>query len=184
MKKTIGILMTILLLISCANSDKYEIENPNGIWTDSELVELNSLVSEFDRILISEYKSESEIKAYEEFSKKVFNDMVIPDLKEYTELNSDLKKLKVFDKIWRNFTDSITNKKRFDLKYNSKYQEYLKHVGQKSEFIKVYAERFESAGDIVPSVVAGFAKNIEDIDLSDKNNRLIFTIHYLTLINR
>jgi hypothetical protein len=184
LKRITGILMTILLLISCTNSEEYEIENPNGIWTDSELVELNSLVSEFDRILISEYKSESEIKAYEEFSKKVFNEMAIPDLKEYTKLNSDLKKLNVFDKIWRNFTDSITNKKHFDLKYNSKYQEYLKHIGGKSEFINGYADNFEKSGDITPSVVAGFSRNIKEIDLNNKNNRLIFTIHYLTLINR
>ena len=184
LKRIIGILLTISSLTSCTNSKNYDIENPNGIWTKSELVELNSLVSKFDQILISEYKSDSETKAYEEFSNNVFNNMVIPDFKEYAKLNSDLKNLKVFDKIWRNYTDSITNKNHFDLKYNSKYQEYLKHIGEKSEFIKGYADNFENAGDITPSVIAGFSKNIRKIDLNNKNNRLIFTIHYLTLINR
>ncbi|WP_405202159.1 hypothetical protein [Dokdonia sp. LLG6352-1] len=184
MKKIIGILLPILFLTSCVNSKESEIENPNEIWTESELVELNSLVAEFDRILISEYKSESKTKAYVEFSNSVFNDMAIPDLKEYDKISSDAKKLKVFDKIWQTNTDSITNKDYFNLKYNSNYQKYLKAIGENSELIKDYADKFENWGDIAPSVIGGYSRNIEKIDLNNKTNRLIFAIHYITLINR
>ena len=176
--------MTILFLTSCVNSKESEIENPNGIWTEPELVELNSLVSEFDQILISEYKSESITKAYVEFSNSALNDMAIPDLIGYDKINSVAKNLKIFDKIWKKHTDSITNKNHFSLKYNSNYQKYLKGVGENSEMIKDYADKFEYTGDIAPSVVAFLLQNIEKIDLNNKTTRLILTIHYITLINR
>ena len=55
---------------------------------------------------------------------------------------------------------------------------------KQSGFINDYAASVNAIGDLQPSVVAGFAKNIKNIDLTDRNNRLIFAIHYLTLINR
>ena len=57
-------------------------------------------------------------------------------------------------------------------------------IGEKNDFINVYADRLNAASDLLPSVIAGFSKNIDRIDLTNKNNRLIFAIHYLTLINR
>jgi hypothetical protein len=97
-------------------------------------------------------------------------------------LSFDLKKFVVFDKIWWKYTDS--NSEHFNLKTNSNYIKYLTRIGKQSDFINDYADRLNQANDLQPSVISRFAKNIENIDLTDKNNRLIFAIHYLTLINR
>lgn len=179
MKKRILILF---LTILSACKQESEIQNPNGIWTETELTELNSIVSEFDQILSTEYKTDSEKKAYLEYSNKVFQNQTFPNLIGMEKLSSDLKKFIVFDKIWWKYTDS--NSEHFNLKTDSNYQKYLTEIGKASDFIKDYADRFNSASDLQPSVIAGFAKNIENIDLTDKSNRLIFAIHYLTLINR
>ncbi|PNW25808.1 hypothetical protein [Formosa algae] len=179
MKKHILILF-LTILSACKQESK--IENPNGIWTEPELTELNSIVSEFDQILTTEYKTDSEKKAYLEYSNKVFQNQIVPNLNGMEKLSSDLKKFVVFDKIWWKYTDS--NFEHFNLKNDSNYQKYLNEIGKKSDFIKDYADRFNVASDLQPSVVSGFAKNIENIDLNDKNYRLIFAIHYLTLINR
>ncbi len=178
MKKRILILF-LTILSACKQESK--IENPNGIWTEPELAELNSIVSDFDQILKTEYKTNSEKKAYLEYSNYVFQNYFIPDIIGMEKLSSDLKKFVVFDKIWWIYTDS--NTEYFNLKTNSKYQKYLTEIGKESDFINVYADRLISAGDIPPSVIAGFSKNIENINLTDKNNRLIFAIHYLTLMH-
>ena len=178
LKKRILILF-LTILSACKQESK--IENPNGIWTEPELAELNSIVSDFDQILKTEYKTNSEKKAYLEYSNYVFQNYFIPDIIGMEKLSSDLKKFVVFDKIWWIYTDS--NTEYFNLKTNSKYQKYLTEIGKESDFINVYADRLISAGDIPPSVIAGFSKNIENINLTDKNNRLIFAIHYLTLMH-
>jgi hypothetical protein len=106
----------------------------------------------------------------------------VPNLNGMKKLSSDLKKFVVFDKIWWKYTDS--NSEHFNLKTDCNYQKYLSEIGKTSNFLIDYADRFNSASDLQPSVIAGFAKNIKNIDLTDKNNRLIFAIHYLTLLNR
>lgn len=168
------------MLSACKQESK--IENPDGIWTKTELMELNSIVSEFDQILMTEYKTDSENNAYLEYSNSVFQNQIVPNLNGMEKLSSDLKNFVVFDKIWLLYTDS--NNEYFILNINNNYQKYLNEIGKKSDFIKDYSDRFNSVNDIQPSIIAGFAKNIGNIDLTDKNSRLIFAIHYLTLLNR
>ena len=175
-------ILIIFLIILSACKQESEIQNPNGIWTETELTELNTIVSDFDQILTDEYKTVTEKKAYLKYSNYVSQNNIIPILNGMEKLSSDLKKFVVFDKIWWKYTNS--NSEHFNLKTDSNYQKYLTEIGKTSDFIKDYANRFNSASDLQPSVVAGFSKNIENIDLTNKNNRLIFAIHYLTLLNR
>jgi len=179
LKKQILILF-LTVLSACQQESK--IENPNGIWTETDLTELNTIVLKFDQILTAEYKTDSVKKAYLEYSNYIFKNNASPILNGMEKLSSDLKKYSVFDKIWWKYSNS--DSEHFNLKMDSNYQKYLTEIGKGSDFVKDYADRFNSASDLQPSVIAGFAKNIENIDLTDINNRLIFAIHYLTLINR
>ena len=174
--------LILFLIILSACKKESNIQNPNGIWTESELNELNTIVSEFDKILTAEYKTDSEIKAYSEYSDYVFQNNFTPILNGMENLSSDLKKFEVFDKIWWKYQN--TGSEHFNFKTNSNYIRYLTKIGEKNDFINVYADRLNAASDLLPSVIAGFSKNIDRIDLTNKNNRLIFAIHYLTLINR
>jgi hypothetical protein len=175
-------IIILFLIILSACKQESNIENPNEIWTEPELAELNFIVMEFDSILTSEYETDSPKNAYLNYSEDVFQNNAIPVLNGMEKLSSDLKKFEVFDKIWWKYTDS--NLERINLKADSNYQKYLSELGKKSDFINDYADHFNAANDILPSAIAGFAKNIEEIDLADKNNRLVFAIHYLTLMNR
>ena len=177
----IRILILFLILLSACKQES-SIQNPNGIWTESELTELESIVSRFDQILTTEYKTDRKKKAYLEYSNYVSQNNVTPILNGMEELSSDLKTFVVFDKIWWKYSDS--NSELFSLKTHSNYLKYLTEIEDQSDLLNDYVERFNAANDLQLSVVAGFAKNIEDIDLTNKNNRLIFAIHYLTLINR
>ena len=174
--------LILFLIILSACKQESNIQNPNGIWTEPKLSELNTIVLEFDKILKAEYKTDSEIKAYSEYSNYVFQNNSTPVLNGMGKLSSDLKKFEIFDKIWWKYQNA--DSEHFNLKTDSNYIEYLTKRGEKNEFINVYADRLNAASDLQPSVIAGFSKNIEGIDLTNKNNRLIFAIHYLTLINR
>ncbi|UAB82308.1 hypothetical protein INR76_05990 [Marixanthomonas sp. SCSIO 43207] len=180
MKKTFLIALTLLIL-SCKTETK--IENPNGIYSDAELIELNGMVSDFDEILTSKYKTENIVEAYHEFSKIVAEENRVPIPKGLEDLSDKVLDLKVFDKIWRKNIDQHVPGK-FYLNSNGEYLSYLEYIGKKSEFINIYVDEYKSAHDILPSIIDGFSTNIKELDLTNKNYRLIFAVHYLTLINR
>lgn len=169
-----------MMLSACGQESS--IKNPDGIWTKVELEELNFIVSEFDKILMTEYKTKSIKQAYLGYSSYVFQNNATPILDGMEKLSADLKKFVVFEKIWWKYTRQNSN--HFNLKGQSSYLKYLSELGESSDFINHYADQIDATSDIQPSVVAGFAKNIGSIDLTNKNNRLIFAIHYLTIINR
>lgn len=180
LKKTFLIALTLLIL-SCKTETK--IENPNGIYSDAELIELNGMVSDFDEILTSKYKTENIVEAYHEFSKIVAEENRVPIPKGLEDLSDKVLDLKVFDKIWRENIDQHVPGK-FYLNSNGEYLSYLEYIGKKSEFINIYVDEYKSAHDILPSIIDGFSTNIKELDLTNKNYRLIFAVHYLTLINR
>lgn len=169
---------------SCKSSKLLEIDNTNKIWSDNELIELNSIISEFENVLMIEYKTQSEKEAYKQFSKFVVTNGFYPEIENYEDLFSKVKDFEVFHKIWQLQIVSKTQKNHFKLKYNSSYQEYLESFGEKSEFIRMYADKFEYTGGISPSENAYILQNIDSIDLNNKNIRLILAIHNITLINR
>lgn len=186
MKKTILIL---ILTILSACEKPTEIENPNGIFTDADIANLNWMVTKFDEILESEYKTKVLKDAYRDYSNAVWRGLneeqppYIPIPNGLDSLKNKVKELGVFSKIWSTWKEKPEDFEIYNIGQKP-YLTYLKELGKKSDFINGYAQSLTNSGDIMPSVVAGFAKNIENIDLKDKNNRLIFSIHYLTLMSR
>ncbi len=168
--------------MSCGTEQK--LENINGIFSETEFQELKFLLQDFDNILIDESQTYSTKIAYWEFSQRVIENNSVPIIDGIDSLGQSVVEYKVFDKIWWKYKDSELNKVKYNFADKSLYLEYLKLVGKRSDFIKDYAERLESTNDLVPSVIAGFAKNIKKTDFEKENIRLIFAIHYLTLLNR
>lgn len=134
--------------------------------------------------MIEESQTYSTKIAYREFSQRVLENNSVPIIKGIDSLGYSVIKLKVFDEIYWKYNAPELNTIKYNFTDKSAYLEYLKLVGKNKEFIKGYAESVELTNDLVPSLVAGFAKNIKKTDLEDENIRLIFAIHYLTLLNR
>lgn len=183
------IILILILTIFSACKKQTDIESSNGIFTKSDVNDLNWIITEFDRILKMEYNTNNVEKAYLDYSKEFWRNLseeqtgYIPVPNGMELLGKKVQNLKVFDKIWSTWKDNSRENEVYNIGPKP-YLTYLKVRGKKSDFIKGYAESLSAAGDIMPSVIAGFAKNIEIVDLKNKNNRLIFAIHYLTLINR
>ena len=172
------------MIIISACQQQNEISNPNGIFSKTDLSELNSIVNDFDKILMTEYKTDSKTKAYQEYSKQVNDEMRIPIPNGLEKLGKEVMTLGVFNKIWWKYDYSTGNSGNFNINPKSEYLTFLKVNGENSELIKRYADKYSSVSDLQPSIIAEFARNIESQNLEDKNIRLIFAIHYLTLINR
>lgn len=183
------IILILILTIFSACEKQTEIENPNGIFTDSDIADLNWMVAEFDGILEAEYKTKLPDNAYRDYSKAVWKGLseeqppFIPIPNDFDLFNHKVKELGVFKKIWSTWKEKPEDLEIYNIGQKP-YLTYLKERGKKSDFINDYAQSLTNSGDIMPSVVAGFAKNIENVDLKDKNNRLIFLVHYMTLFSR
>ena len=179
----------MILTIFSASEKQTEIENPNKIFTNSDISDLNWMITEFDKMLESEYKTNLPEKAYQDYSNAVWKGLsekqppYIPIPNGFDSLKHKVRKLGVFPKIWSTWKE----KPEDSLIYNigqKPYLIYLKERGKKSDFINEYAQSLTKSRDIMPSAVAGFARNIENLNLKDKNNRLILLVHYLTLLNK
>lgn len=180
MKKT-SVIALLLLILSCKTETK--IVNPHGIYSDNELIELNEILSEFDKTLSDKYNTDNITDAYHMFSKVVADQYQVPIWKELKDLSDEVIELEVFSEVWHK--NIYQNEPQgFNMNPEGKYIDYLEFIGQNTEFIKIYVDQYKSADDILPSIVGGFSAHIEELDLKDKNNRLIFAIHYLTLMNR
>lgn len=145
--------------MSCNKDQK--LENLNGIFSDTEFQELNSIIQDFDNILINESQTYSTKIAYWEFSQRVIENNSVPIINGIDSLGKTVLKYKVFNKIWWKYKDSELKGVKYNFADKSNYLMYLKLIGDNSDFIEDYAEKLESANDLVPSVVAGFSKNIK-----------------------
>ena len=180
MKKTFAISITLLIL-SCKTDTK--IENPSEIYSDAELIELNGIVADFDEILTAEFKTGNIVDVYHEFSNIVAEESRVPIPDGLIILSDQLTELEVFKKIWVEYIDQ-NSKEKIYINPKGEYLNYLEYLGHSSEFLKVYLDNYKSIYDITPSIIGGFSVNINELDLTNKNYRLVFAVHYLTLINR
>lgn len=180
--RKIFVVVIFVLIVSCTSETN--ISNPNGLFSEVELSELNQMVDAFDHILVQGFDTKLVVDAYMEFS-IIVEEEISPTLPSGMEaLGLKVMDYKVFSKIWRHYAVDNRNKGKYNIYGTSDYIKYLKRLGEDSDFLQVYAQNLKDAGDISPALIAGFAVNIELLDLTDRNNRLVFAIHYLTLIQR
>ena len=175
-----GFVILWTIVVSCGASD--DIANPDNIFSEAELVELDYIVDVFDRILIFEYPSEDIAKSYQNFSRIVAQQGQNPYQRGMLELSDEVATFRVYHEIWMKERERTAS--AFTINPDGKYINYMQKISRDQEFLKSYVDSYKMANDITPSLAAGYARYIESIDLSDKTHRLIFAIHYLTLLNR
>lgn len=177
------LLTTITLFYSC--TDVSTIYNDENYWNENDISELTEIVEIYDKSLSNAYGSSDLSKVYSNYSYEFSTSLqgkgsfIAPQ-----GMDIEIQDLKVFDKIWKIYNTSIPDSESINLYPEGPYFDYLNGLPNSSAFLKSYIENFENAYDINPSMVYGFADNGITVDYSDINNRLVFVIHYLTLINR
>lgn len=98
----------------------------------------------------------------------------------YKEIDSaTFNQIWIFNRSWKkNSPDTL---KSMTYNCNGKFVRFLETFAKEDEVVKDYYNSFQSAGDIVPSMVARLQKLHKDYDTHDIRIRLLIAIHYLTL---
>ena len=191
--KSVLIFLGVLFSIGCSN------HSSKDDYLSGEHKEfLGTIVDEFDQILLDETEASNTADAYlkfseslkwnessEEFEKKV--ERIQPQVHELLE---KLNAYSDFESIWRlNHGISIDNREdtvssMYDFNPLGDYLEYLHHRAERDTVFKDYAEIVSSTISIPPSLAAGLPHAIEHFDLSNREDRLIIAVHYITLLSR
>jgi len=157
---------------------------------------LDKIVDYFDNKAKAVCENKEDISAYyKDFLFKTAHKYeegkeIFIDTSGYTKLFNSIPK-STFDKIWninkgyiKMSHDSPKIPKKFIDFINTGYYSFLKDYSSKNENLKEYFSLVEKTGDTGPSAVKFAFYNYNDIDFSSKTNRLVYSIHLFTLINK
>ncbi len=181
----IKIILIGILIFTFSCAEKKSFNNDGNYWSDEDINELNHIVEIYDAVLTAAYLTSDEKEAYISFSRafvvsiKIKGAFIAPN-----GLDIDITKFKVFDKIWKRFPGNEFEDYSINFYPKSQYFDYLESISKNSGFIEKYIDSFDKANDLTPTAIIFFAENVQEMNLSDLNYRLVVALHYLTLMNR
>jgi len=176
MKRDIVLFLVFLLILSC--NDKNIALSKNEVKFD---IEAQNYYKKFDRILILKYGND--LDRFDNFSKDfitALKENIRPPL--YTQISKLLSCDKDninFSTIWIKYQNHC-----FINMNDGSYFNTLKVLSKNNRFIKNYVDLSKNYGTVhMPSIIASFASESNNINFHNKNNRIIFAIHYITIYN-
>lgn len=177
LKATLSLFILIFLFLSCKSDG---LIYPDNLYTDVEIRQLNKLIDEFDSIMIKNFNSESMESSYKQFSShfRDNNNILLPN--EFEDLSLKLERMEIFETFW--LLNQMNSK--YIINIDGKFIDHMKYISDNEEIIKVYLNSLTQAYDITPQMISLMTQEYENLDFSDKNIRLVFIFHYITLMNR
>ncbi len=191
-----------IILISCALSSKTALKTHTAIvqiFSNEEIVSLESIITFFDKIIMektqlpkvndaycSYFETINKKESFDEFEKLIH----IENKESYRNLITQLKEKGMYKKIWidaykyKSFVrkDTLKTYRRYKWE-NGKYMNFLRLVGEKDTFIKDYRESIIACGDICLTDIVSFMKFYKRFDFNKEIDRLMYAVHYLTLLS-
>lgn len=175
--------LCFVVLIGC--KQETQIYNQEAFWTQQELTELQEIVTRFDNSLMEVYNTSTVTAAYNAYSQAAMASLkgnsMIP---VHPAMDIPIESMGVFHKIWAKYISDSLENASINLNPYGIYFKYLKALPKSPAIVNSYINSFELAGDLQPSFVLEFADKAVTMDYTDINMRLVFAVHYLTLMNR
>ncbi|NLZ94702.1 MAG: hypothetical protein GX921_02620 [Bacteroidales bacterium] len=189
--RRVVLLMIGVSIFSCQpkfdlKSDKHLAE----IFTDTELKEIEKMISYVDDRVMEETGSKDINEAYHQLL-DVINQTMQENSKFFVPFEEEEKYAflesldsTVFNEFWimdnhvrmAIYKDSIyedlDNYKTLDLSRNGKYAGYLKSIGEGDTYYKSVKDNLDAAGGLTPSIVASFLENHNMFDFTIPKHRL------------
>jgi len=197
MKNTI--LLILLLNFSCSSPLDIKLEEDTdvlSIYNKKEISSLKLIVDFYDAFIMKNTKQQQINLAYHEYFESIRNVNSFEDLINHIRLTpddlkfliNDLKICGTFDEIWQyeygiNYKTKDTISVCIIPNTQGKYMRLLKLLGQSNDYLEVYANSIQECVCIPPSIAVGFQHNHNEFDFQKEVNRLIFAIHYITIIS-
>lgn len=88
----------------------------------------------------------------------------------------------ILNLIWE--LNSLNTKKPIEierLRTKGPYVDFLMSTGKENPIIKEYIEAIIGAGDVSPYSIGLMRIKAKDLNINNKNTRLVFAIHYLSI---
>lgn len=195
------ILYTALLIfnLSCwSTSDLKLVDDPNvlKIYTSEEISSLNQIVVFFDDFIMKSTKEQQLNEAYHKYVESICYAGSMDELKKRIGLTinntklliNNLKEKGVFYEIWQyeyglDYKTKDTISQSLIPNISGKHYKLLKLIGQTNEELKEYTNIIKTCGSIPPSLIAGFQNVHSKFDFTKELHRLIWAVHYLTIIS-
>ena len=174
MKKTLKILVLFLVTISYSGLSQDKIDTL--IFNKDEQLQLTMFVNKMDSLLMCKYDLHNPYEALKKYIKESDEGSGLICIPELFEIS---KTLSVFDEFY-----FIDKNKGMIIQKNKKYYKYLKHISEESVYFKYYYDELSGVNDITPLISHSMWRNIEKLDLTNINYRLLIGFHYLYLCNR
>jgi hypothetical protein len=192
--------VTLVTFISC-NSNQFETLNENSdvhkVFNSDEIFSLNIIVMFFDSTIIKNTKEEDISQAYYEYFKNINTSESLEGLRNCvgvansSSVQALIEKLKNrcdFNEIWKysfdhEYKSNDTLSLRLSLNLQGKYFQLLELLEKNNDFMKQYCSSVQGSGYINPSLVASVMKHYKDVNFQESVNRLIWAVHYITILS-
>lgn len=188
------------ILFSCQS--KFDLKSDkhlNEIFTDKELAEIDKMISYVDDIVVEQTGITDINEAYHQMLDKQLQ--TLDDGTSYLMPFEEEEKYKflesldstVFNAFWymgnhiryAKYKDSVyqdlDNYKYLDIKYRSKYIDYLEKIGENDAYYRSIKEIFDLAGGLAPDIVVTFLNMQSEFDFTIPKNRLWATVFLLAI---
>lgn len=199
MKNIILLAFLLLNIISCSSTENVPLTedvNVTSIYSKKEISSLELILDFFDAFILERVQTKSIDIAYHKYFKSLQNVKSLEEFKDNIELSSNnlndlLENLKddgIFNEIWQ-YEYGIDYKTKDTLSVclipniQGKHIELLEIIGNKNNDLKKYVNSIKECACIPSSVIAGFNNNHGEFDFQKDINRLIWAIHYITIIS-
>lgn len=201
MKNMVLLILAMIVNLSCTSISHTELMNDSDalkVFNEEEIHSLELIVNFFDSFILENTEKAQDIsQAYYQYFETIKNSGSIEDLSRDIGLsNSDatkalIKKLKdngIFYEIWNyaygyDFETKDTLSVELELNQQSKYVQLLELLGKNNNFFGEYNKHLQSSGTISPGNIALFMKYFREIEFQKEVNRLVFAIHYITIVS-
>ncbi|MFK7905899.1 MAG: hypothetical protein AB8B69_12275 [Chitinophagales bacterium] len=193
-KRTLWLMLFIVFLSSC---ESVKTDTGIGVYQEiqrifnpSEINDLRVVVDFFDEIVceVEGVEKNNVLEAYGKYFKRIemSTDTNVDIRINYQKQRALYQKIDslTFNQIWKKKSSQSKITGKFEyiiLNSKGKYVKFLHELGKSKPWVKDYVERFELAGDLLPSMVWYVLRHHEQFDMTDKRIRLLIAVHYLSL---
>lgn len=187
-------------LMSCQSKlDLKSDKHLNEVFTDREIAEIEKMISYVDDMVVEQTGNRDVNEGYHQFLDKQLQS--IEDGSSYLMPFEEEEKYRflesldstVFNEFWymgnhiryAKYKDSVyqdlDNYKYLDIKYRSKYRDYLEKIGENDAYYQSVKETFDLAGGLAPDIVVRFLNMQSEFDFTIPKNRLWATVFLLAI---
>lgn len=199
-KILVSSIILLILCYSCSSNTTVKLlddENVREVFNEEEILFLSQIVGFFDSVIVEGAEDQDINESYHLFFNGVRESESFEDLRthvgianssEARELVEGLKGSGIFNEIWKyqysyDYITKDTITIHLTPNMQGKYFQLMELLGARNDFFREYVNTVRSVGAIPPSLIAGIQRAHNNFDFHKEINRLVWAVHYITILS-